>query len=487
MHLREQIRTQSAGVALSTARGLGLLKTCMLVAHADCPGAHGLPIPPVLTGSQGRRVGAIRACFSSAGLRSASRGSVHLLNVCLLPALRQLLELGKALSRGGILIQWWDIHRASRRPPLLVRWDNHRASRRLPFLVNIRGLPTSPSLPLPPLHSHQLASRLTHDLSLDSHSLPHTDRFSFETTTSGVDDDLAAHCQTVPAVSRPLRNVACCEASCSPRRASSRQRHCLLENFPVATPLAIEGTMRSSRPGAGGASRGDGARALTSPFDIAGAIRYIHAILAALATRMSSVESQFSLVASSLSGLGALQAVVAHDNHRMGRGLAACARAVLIEKLHVCPPKQRANSGGGNLAQTSARVDVVCTLAAMAELLDLNKMVYSAVNYQLPGRQRLKVQVKSFQELAEALSLTPSMEAEVLMRSFRHGDESRVLVEHIKTDAGRVLYILEGRSAMQEVKVATRENEVYDGRQIRFLSTLDVKILKNIDLPELPT
>lgn len=83
---------------------------------------------------------------------------------------------------------------------------------------------------------------------------------------------------------------------------------------------------------------------MNSPFDIAGAIRHIHAILAALATRMSSVESRFSLVASSLSGLGALQAVVAHDNHRMGRGLAACARAVLIEKLHVCPLKQRANS-----------------------------------------------------------------------------------------------------------------------------------------------
>lgn len=93
MHLRELIRTQSAGVALSTARGLGLLQTCMLFAQADRPGAHGLPIPPVLTGSKGRRVGAIRACFSSAGLRSAPRGSVHLLSVCLLPVLRQLLEL----------------------------------------------------------------------------------------------------------------------------------------------------------------------------------------------------------------------------------------------------------------------------------------------------------------------------------------------------------------------------------------------------------
>lgn len=240
-------------------------------------------------------------------------------------------------------------------------------------------------------------------------------------------------------------------------------------------------------PRAGEAGGSDGVRAFTSPPDIHGAIRHIHAMLAALATRISSVESRFSLAAWSLSGLGALQAVVAHEHHRTGRGLAACARAVLIEKLHVCPPKRRANSGCGSLAQSSVRVEVVCTLAALEELLDIKEMVYSAVKHRLPGRQSLKVHVKSFQELAEALSLTPSMQAEVLVRSFRRGDESRVLVEHIKTDAGRVLYILERRSATQEVKIATRENEMYDGRLRRFLSTLDVKILKNIDLPELPT
>lgn len=225
--------------------------------------------------------------------------------------------------------------------------------------------------------------------------------------------------------------------------------------------------------------------ALNAPPECSGTVRHIHAILAALASRISALESRFSLAASSVSGLSALQAAVAHDHHQKGRSLAACARAVLMEKLHVCPPKRRVSSGDGH-AQSSVRVEVVCTLAAVEELLDLNKMVYSPVRHRLPGRQSLRVQVKSFRVLADAFAMTPTMQAEVLTRSFRRGEETRLVVEHYQTDAGQQMYILERRGATEEVKVATRENEVYDGRQRRFLSALDVKVLKTRDLPGLP-
>lgn len=76
-----------------------------------------------------------------------------------------------------------------------------------------------------------------------------------------------------------------------------------------------------------------GAPGPSTPGEFSGAIRHVHTILAAFGARLGLVESRFSLAASSLSGLGALQAAVAQDPHPMGRGLAACARAVLMEKL----------------------------------------------------------------------------------------------------------------------------------------------------------
>lgn len=99
----------------------------------------------------------------------------------------------------------------------------------------------------------------------------------------------------------------------------------------------------------------------------------------------------------------------------------------------------------------------------------------------------MKVVVKSFRALAEALRMTPSMQAEVLVRSFRRGKESRLLLEQHKTETGQVMYILERRRATGEVKVAARERDLYDGRQRRFLSALEVKVLKNDDLPGLPS
>lgn len=231
----------------------------------------------------------------------------------------------------------------------------------------------------------------------------------------------------------------------------------------------------------------DASNTTNATADYVGAVRHVHALIAGLAARLGAVESRFSLAASSLSGLSALQAAVAHDDHRLGRCLAACARAVLIEKLHVCPPKRRGASASEGYTQSAVRVELVCTLAAMEQLLDINKMVLSPVRHRQPGRQSLKAYFKSFHALAEALSMTPTMMAEVQVRSFRKGDETRLLMEHHKTDTGQVMYVLERRCATGEVRVATRETEAYDGRQRRFLSALEVKVLKSDDLPGLPT
>lgn len=251
---------------------------------------------------------------------------------------------------------------------------------------------------------------------------------------------------------------------------------------PSSGDKAVNGNVTAVNPPSSSAE----ASALSSPPDVTGAIRHIHSILAALATRLSAVESRFSLAASSLSGLGALQAAVAHDHHRAGRGLAACARAVLMDKLHVCPPKRQTSSEIETQAKSSVRVEVVCTLAAMEELMDINKLVPTEVRHRLPGRQSLKVQVKSFRALADALCMTPTMQAAVMVRSFRRGEVTRVVVEQHKTEAGQLMYILERMCSTGEVKVAMRDTEVYDGRQRRFLSALDVKLVKLNDVPGLP-
>lgn len=99
----------------------------------------------------------------------------------------------------------------------------------------------------------------------------------------------------------------------------------------------------------------------------------------------------------------------------------------------------------------------------------------------------MKVVVKSFRALAEALRMTPSMQAEVLVRSFRRGKESRLLLEQHKTETEQVMYILERWRATGEVRVATRESDLYDGRQRRFFSALEVKVLKKDDLLGIPS
>lgn len=99
-------------------------------------------------------------------------------------------------------------------------------------------------------------------------------------------------------------------------------------------------------------------------------------------------------------------------------------------------------------------------MGAVEELIEVNRMIYSAVRHRLPGKQSLKVELKSFRVLADALRMTPSMQAEVPVRSFRRGEETRLLVEHYRSDSGQIVYILERKSAAGDIKVATRENEV---------------------------
>lgn len=125
------------------------------------------------------------------------------------------------------------------------------------------------------------------------------------------------------------------------------------------TKVAEERGAADIRPSGGGHQDGNReGRAVQNSAEFAGATRHVHAIMAAFGARLGAEESCFSLAASSLSGLTALQAAVAHDHHRIGRGLAACARAVLMEKLYLCPPKRRTGSEGLSRAQRSVRVEL---------------------------------------------------------------------------------------------------------------------------------
>lgn len=222
------------------------------------------------------------------------------------------------------------------------------------------------------------------------------------------------------------------------------------------------------------------------PADCSGATRPLHAVVGALAARMGALESRFMLAASSLSGLSALQAAVEHDNLIQGRTLAACARSSLMEKLHACPPKPRAGSGRTQADQCKVRVEVVCSLAAMEQMIELGKLVHTTKRHPLPGRQALKVELSDFSALADAIMMSPSMRAEAQARTFRRGAETRLVIEHVKTDEGRTIYILERLPGSREVRVAARASEAFDGRLKRYTSSVEVKVVKVDEVPGLP-
>lgn len=220
--------------------------------------------------------------------------------------------------------------------------------------------------------------------------------------------------------------------------------------------------------------------------DVSRGMGHLHAVVGALASRMGSLESRFSLAASTLSGLSALQAAVAHDDHQQGRSLAACLRATLMDKLHACPPKPRTNSGRSHADQSKVRVEVACSLSAVEQLIDLRRLVHTTKSHPLPGRQTLEVELSGAVALADTLMMTPSMRAEAGARSFRRGGETRLLMEHVTTDDGRVIYVVERLRATGEVRIASRATEVFDGRLRRYVSSLDVEVVKAEDVEGLP-
>lgn len=222
------------------------------------------------------------------------------------------------------------------------------------------------------------------------------------------------------------------------------------------------------------------------PVDSSRAVRHVHAVVGALGARMGALESRFSLAASSLSGLTALQAAVEHDNFIEGRSLAACARSSLMDKLHACPPKPRASSGRTQADQSKVRVEVVCSLSAMEQMINLGKLVHTTKRHPVPGRQALKVELSGFNALADAIMMTPSMRAEAQARTFRRGTETRVVIEHVKTDEGRTIYVLERLRGSSEVRIASRASEAFDGRLKRYTSSAEVKVVKAEEVPGLP-
>lgn len=228
------------------------------------------------------------------------------------------------------------------------------------------------------------------------------------------------------------------------------------------------------------------AETVPPPGDCSRAMRHLHAVVGALAARMGALESRFSLAATSLSGLTALQAAVEHDNFVEGRSLAACARSSLMDKLHACPPKPRASSGRTQADQSKVRVEVVCSLSAMEQMIDLGKLVHTTKRHPLPGRQALRVELSGFNALADAIMMTPSMRADAQARTFRRGAETRLVIEHVKTDEGRTIYVLERLLRSSEVRVASRASEAFDGRLKRYTSSAEVKVVKADEVPGLP-
>jgi len=198
--------------------------------------------------------------------------------------------------------------------------------------------------------------------------------------------------------------------------------------------------------------------------------------------RLGAVEERFDQAAVTVAGLGALQAVIAHDPFLLGRALAACACSRLLEKLHACPSARRASSGDPVI------VEIDCTLAAVDQMVNLANLV-SVSQTSVRGREGRTLHLRSFLEVSAALAMTPGQVAAAGVRRFTRRNQSvvtRVCIESFRDEAGHVFFVLGRHPETGEVSVAVRDSEELDFRGLSFVSSLVRKKVRADDLAGLP-
>jgi len=204
----------------------------------------------------------------------------------------------------------------------------------------------------------------------------------------------------------------------------------------------------------------------------------------ALLDRIVSLEGRWEEAVAARSGLSALRAIVARDTHVLGRALATCAVSRLLDKVHTRPARgrvQQVHVGRAGLLT----VDIDCTRKAMEELIDMNKLVSVVTRRKMGGPVCCTVQPSDLAALAAAVCMTPSDLSAVKMCRFssRAGTVvTRLLLEEVRDESGKVWYILERYPLERELLVAVRESDQLGERDADFLHPLEKKRVKVDDV-----
>jgi len=206
--------------------------------------------------------------------------------------------------------------------------------------------------------------------------------------------------------------------------------------------------------------------------------------LSALLDRIEALEGRWDEAVAARSGLSALRAIVVREARVLGKALAACAVSRLLKKVHARPTRsrpQRSRVGRAGILS----VDIDCTRKAMEELICMTKLVSVVTRRKVGGPVSCVVQPSSLSALASALSMTPSdlASAKVCRFTSRTGAVlTRLMLEEMRDESGRVWYILDRHLLTRELTVAVRESEQLSERGADFLYPLEKKRVKAADL-----
>jgi len=204
----------------------------------------------------------------------------------------------------------------------------------------------------------------------------------------------------------------------------------------------------------------------------------------ALLDRIVSLEGRWEEAVPARSGLWALRAIVARDTHVLGRALATCAVFRLLDKLHTRPARARVQQVHfGRAGLLTVYID--CTRNAMEKLIDMNKLGSVVTRRKMGGPVCCTVQPSDLAALAAAVCMTPSdlSSAKICRFSSQAGTVvTRLLLEEVRDESGKVWYILERYPLERELLVAVRESVQMGERDAVFLHPLEIKRVKVDDV-----
>jgi len=179
-----------------------------------------------------------------------------------------------------------------------------------------------------------------------------------------------------------------------------------------------------------------------------------------LAARIDGVQRDLFLAKTSVSGLGALQEVMAGERWALGSALQACLRSMLIVRLKTCPERRSARR---KRSQSLLSLEHVAVCGAVDQLFAMGDVEAERVR-GVAGRPAGRlVRFASCRAVLNLLACSASETAAALHKTFPRKDgtvASRLLFERHTDVVGKVWFILSRDVAEKTVEVALREPAV---------------------------